>query len=177
MLPRILQPRRRRGRLLPAVLTVLLLAAAATAAPPPDGGRRLLVRRPLAGPTRLPDGRRVWTWPGGAAVVSDTALSVAAADSLLSLPCTDALRGTSRGRRLLFQQGDYPVDGTLVLADSGFTVVVSRGRLRIAADSLVVAAGPKPPPQAAQLLLLAGIALLTFALLVRSRRRLGAGRP
>jgi len=165
------------GRLLAVAALAWLLAQAggalAARTVPPRGRPGLLViRRPLTPGADLADGRRVWTWPRGAVLVTDSTLAVTAADSLLELPFTSRLRGTSQGRGLLFQEGTYPVDGTLVLADDGFTAVIGKGRLTISADSLVVTGAPKPPPQAAQLLLLAGIALLTFALIVRSRSRL-----
>ena len=138
--------------------------------------RYLVVRRAIAPVVRLPDGTRLWTWPDGGLVVTDTNLTVVRGESLLSLPCSPDLRGTSRGRRLLSQNGRYPVDGTLLLSDRGITALVARGRLVITPDSLVIDAGKPPPPQAAQLLLLAGIALLTFALVLRSRSRLRTGR-
>ncbi len=165
--------------LLAPVLAILLQAtvAAAVDGPVARRGGRFVVRMPIGPRQDLPGGRRAWTWPGGGLVVTDTARTVTVAgESLLVVGYDPGLCGVSRGRRLLFSPGTYPVDGTLVLSDAGFVALVERGRLTIGTDSLVVEPPDASPPQAAQLLLLAGIALLTFALVLRSRSRLRSSR-
>jgi hypothetical protein len=117
-------------------------------------------------------GVRSWSWAWGALTVTSDSLAVNVDAPDLSLPYGTDLGGVSRGRRLRFVPGTYPVDGPLLLSGHGFQLYVGRGVLEIAADRLVLADRKPAKPPAAQYLLFTGILLVTMFMMMKTRKRL-----
>jgi hypothetical protein len=117
-------------------------------------------------------GARSWSWAWGALTVTSDSLAVTVDELGLSLPYDTDLGGVSRGRRLRFVAGTYPVDGPLLLSGRGFQLYVSRGELEIAEGRLVLADREPAAPPAAQYLLFTGILLITMFMMMKTRKRL-----
>ncbi len=118
-------------------------------------------------------GARCWAWSWGALTVTDETVTVTEALGNLSLPYDVDLGGASRGRRLLFADGEYPIDAPLVLTGESFQIFVSRGVLEIGAGRLVFADRKAEQGQpATQYLLFLGVSLVTIFLMMKARARL-----
>jgi len=119
------------------------------------------------------DGPRCWTWTWGALTVHDGSLTVTEALGNLSLPFDTDLTGASRGHRLLFHDGEFPIDAPLLLTGDTFQLFVSRGVLEIASGRLVLADRTlKQQPPGTQYLLFFGILLITIFMVMKTRARL-----
>ncbi len=119
------------------------------------------------------NGPRCWTWPWGALTVHDGSLAVTEALGNLSLPFGTDLTGASRGQRLLFLDGEFPIDAPLLLTSDTFQLFVSRGVLEIADGRLVLAdRSLKRQPPGTQYLLFSGILLITIFMVMKTRARL-----
>ena len=175
------------GPSVPALLCVCLAALLLDAAP--AAGERHASERHPAAPgvlyvenldedgARVPvadegTGARSWTWAWGALTVFADSVAVTAGEQGLSLSYGTDLVGVSRGRRLRFVDGTYPVDGPLLLGDRRFQLYVSRGQLEIAEGRLVLDDRKKPPKPAAQYLLFLGVLLVTMFMMMKTRARL-----
>ncbi len=175
------------GPSVPALLCVCL-AALLLDAGPAAGEQRESERHPATpgvlyvegldeDSTRLPvtdegTGARSWTWAWGALTVFADSMAVTAGAQGLNLSYDTDLVGVSRGRRLRFVYGKYPVDGPLLLGDRRFQLYVSRGQLEIAEGRLVLDDRKKPPKPAAQYLLFLGVLLVTMFMMMKTRARL-----
>lgn len=117
------------------------------------------------------DGSRALVWDGGSLFLPPGVECGSLGPTSLTLRYGVGLAGVADGRRLLFEPGRYPVDSPLLLTDGRFHLNVHRGEIVIAAGRIryVDSAGADPR---AQYLLLAGVALLTFIMLARTRARL-----
>jgi hypothetical protein len=118
-------------------------------------------------------GLRCWTWSWGALTVSDGSLPVTEALGNLSLPFETDLAGASRGHRLLFRDGEFPIDAPLLLTGDTFQLFASRGVLEVADRQLVLAdrSLDRQPP-GTQYLLFSGILLITIFMVMKTRARL-----
>jgi len=117
-------------------------------------------------------GVRSWSWSWGALTVFADSVGVTAGEQVLSVAYGTDLVGVSRGRRLRFVPGDYPIDGPLLLGDRRFQLYVNRGRLEIAEGRLVIADRKAETNPAAQYLLFLGILLITMFMMMKTRKRL-----
>lgn len=160
-----------------ALLGLLATVAMADAPRHPDTPGTLFVEGGAAGERAHPlrdeaDDVRTWTWDWGALVVTDPDIPVTAALDNLSLPYGTDLSGASRGLRLLFQNGEYPIDGPLLLRGAGFLLFAARGALTVSANALVLAERtPSKKPAGGQFLLFLGVFLLTVFMMMKARAR------
>ena len=169
------------SRPVPRLILLLLLCAATTVradeARHPVASGTLFIENAASGEDAAPltdetDGTRTWAWGWGVLSVSDPELRVTAALENLSLPYGADLYGVSRGRRLLFRDGEYPVDGALLLRGAGFQLFVSRGTLSISADALTLAdRETASTPSHHQYLLFLGVLLITIYMMLKARAR------
>ncbi len=160
-------------------ILVLLLAPAASWSDEslrhPAAPGTLFVEGVVAEATLVPiesGDERTWTWAWGALTVSDPDLVVTTALGHLSWPYGRDVSGASQGRRLLFREGDFPVDGPLLLRGEGFRLFVSSGRLTVSPEALVLADGPPDrSSMLGQTFLFLGVLLLTVFMVMKARAR------
>jgi len=119
------------------------------------------------------DGTRNWSWSWGALTVSADSVDVDVGASGLALSYGSDLCGVSRGRRLRFVEGTYPVDGPLLLRCAAFQLFVDSGELEIGEGRLVLAVREDKPPPGAQYLLFIGVLMLTTFMMIKLRKRRG----
>ncbi len=166
---------RRGGRSAVALAILLLAGTVPVGAEPAD----LLVLESGADSsshrwTGLPDGARCLGWAGGCLVLeAGVAAQPYGADGLaLAAP---GLVAVDRDGRLELPEGTFRIDRPLLVAGPGVRLLLARGLLDRHDRRLLVRDLPPVSArrQSASYLLLAGLALLTFVLLARVRRRLG----
>lgn len=117
------------------------------------------------------DGTRALVWDGGSLTLGPAAETGRYGPADLTLPFGTSLTGVSEGRRLIFAEGRYPVEKTLLLKGRDFQLTVHRGELEIMPGRIRYS-DRKQGGGRAQYLLLAGVLLLTVSLLARARSRL-----
>ncbi|MBU0741602.1 hypothetical protein KKG45_05560 [bacterium] len=118
------------------------------------------------------DGVRSWSWAWGALTVLADTVPVTVGETGLSLPYGTELGGVSRGRRLRFVTGEYPVDGPLLLRGESFLLFVNRGVLEVGEGRLVLAVREPQKHSGTQYLLFLGILLITTFMMMKTRARL-----
>ncbi len=117
-------------------------------------------------------GVRSWSWSWGALTVFADSVTVTVGETDLSLYYGTELSGASRGQRLRFVAGEYPVDGPLLLRGESYLLYVSRGLLEVGEGRITLAVNETEKHPATQYLLFLGVLLITMFMMMKTRAKL-----
>ncbi len=116
--------------------------------------------------------QRVLAWPDGLVATPDTLAWLAAGDQDLAFVLRpDRLVALGSAGVLDLAPGRFDIDTPLLLSDGTVSAFLADGRLEVTADRVIYRAPGAPVARGGTLLILAGVAIATAALLRAVRRR------
>ena len=118
-------------------------------------------------------GRRSLVWPEGTLSLPDTVFTEPYGRQDLGLPCRAEMSGVGKSGSLVFSDGDYTVSEPIVVSDGILELHLAAGRLEVRGSQIRYRRPDVAEPKTrANLILLAGLALLIIVLMRRARLHL-----